>query len=396
MTELTRKELAAARPLTENRMVEASCSVFPSRVEIDLDALAENVRWLKARVGDNTAVMAVVKANAYGHGAAPVARTALENGAELLAVANLAEAVELRDAGIKAPILVLGYVPADAIPLVIQLEISVSVFDKVVAQQYAAAAEGAHGKLIVHIKVDSGMGRLGVLPKDAIALTNQLQNVDAIEVEGIYTHFSTAGEDLPYAVEQLARFKRVLKQLQSDGRRFKYIHAANSAAVLTFPDSYFNVVRPGLLLYGLQPIQTCAEASALQPVMTWKTRVAQVKTLPPDSPVGYGNAYRTRGKETIAVLPVGYADGLRRSPQTWREVLVRGERAQLVGRVSMEKITINVSHIPGVTTGDEVVLLGKQGGDEISADEIAGWLGTINYEVVTSIAKLTPRTFRGS
>ena len=396
MKEFTRKELASARTLVESRAVDGSGSVFPSCVEIDLEALAANVRWLKARVGVDTGVMAVVKANAYGHGAASVARTALENGAEVLAVANLAEAVELRDCGIKVPILVLGYVPVDAIPLAIQLEISVSVFDKVVAQQYVAAVDGIHGKLSVHVKVDSGMGRLGVLPLDACPLLNQLSSNEAVEVEGIYTHFSTAGETMPYAADQLARFERVLSLLQDDGHRFNFVHAANSAAVLTFPDSYFNVVRPGLLIYGLQPISHCAEANALIPAMTWKTRVAQVKTLPPDTPVGYGNAYRTRGTETIAVLPVGYADGLRRSPQTWREVLVRGERAQLVGRVSMEKITINVSHIPGVTIDDEVVLLGKQGGDEISADEIADWIGTINYEVVTSIAPRIPRIFRGS
>lgn len=368
------------------------CST-PSRVTIDCDKLAANVRMIKRMIGADVGLMAVVKANAYGHGAATVAGVAMRNGANMLAVANLGEALELRQAGTQAPILVLGYVPAAQIPDAIALDLCLTVFDSEQARQYHAAAKGADGSLSAHIKVDSGMGRLGVLPQNALELIDGLCQQPGLKIDGIYTHFSFADADPSYTSEQLSCFNRLLERLSAAGHRFKTIHAANSAALLACRDCHFNLVRPGLLLYGLNPLARGPAISGLQPVMSWSTVIAQVKTLPPDSPVGYGNTYRTRGWERIAILPVGYADGLRRSPRTWREVLVQGERAQLVGRVSMEKAAINVSHIPGARAGDEVVLLGRQGGDEISADEIAGWIGSINYEVVTSIAPRAPRHF---
>ena len=367
-------------------------SPVPSRVEIDVEALASNVRLLKAHLGGYVGIMAVVKANAYGHGAVTVARTALRNGAACLAVANMDEALELRAAGIAAPILVLSYIPAFAIPQAIQQDISVALFDLELARQYEAAARNVKGRLKTHIKVDSGMGRLGVLPKDALGLFRCLQAMKRLEMEGIYTHFSCAGEDAAYTAAQLATFKAVLTSIQAGGFSFKYIHAANSAAVIASREACFNLVRPGLLLYGLKPSKQPDALTGLRPVMSWKTVVAQVKTLPANSNIGYGSSYRTGGEETIAVLPVGYADGLRRSPQTWREVLVRGKRAPLVGRVSMEKTTINVTHIPNARAGDEVALMGRQGDEEIGADEIAGWLGTVSYELVTTISPRVPRS----
>ena len=364
--------------------------MLPSRIEIDAQALAGNVRLLKAHIGDQVALMAVVKANAYGHGAVAVSRTALANGADWLAVANLAEALELRAADITAPILILNGIPNFAVEQAIQQDIRVSLFDLEQAQQIQEAAQKAGGKLKVHIKVDSGMGRLGALAGDALDLLRRLQSMDRLEIEGIYTHFARADEDPAHTTRQLTIFKAALASMQADGFRFKYIHAANSAALIASPDSYFNLVRPGLLLYGLQPTGQIRLAG-LRPAMSWKTTVAQVKTLPAGASVGYGGDYRTRRQETIAVLPVGYADGLRRSPQTWREALIRGKRAPLIGRVSMEKTTINVSHIPNARAGDEVVLMGRQGDEEISADEIADWLGTVHYEIVTSIAPRVPR-----
>lgn len=365
---------------------------FPSRVEVDLGALAANVRWIQSRAG-GAAVMAVVKANAYGHGAAAVARTALGNGAELLAVANLCEALELREAGISAPILVMSYVADEAISLAINQGLSLSVFDESSAGRLIAAACGAAAALKVHIKVDTGMGRLGVLPGALPAVACQLRDADGIMLEGLYTHFATADDDLSFMNDQLQSFYGALSQLRSAGIRVKYIHAANSAALLNGCGSVFNVVRPGVLLYGLEPMPNSGFAKCLKPVMSWKTQVAQVKTLPPGSPIGYGKAYRTRVRETLAVAPVGYADGLRRTPFTWREVLIHGRRAPIVGRVSMEKITVNVSHIRGLRAGDEVVLLGRQGDDRISAEEIAGWIQSNNYEVVASIAPRAPRCF---
>ena len=368
-------------------------SLLPSRVEIDLAALANNLRRLKAHVGGAAAIMAVVKANAYGHGALTIAKTALEQGASQLAVANLAEALELRLAGITAPILVLGVAPVHALPVALRHDITLSIFDRPLARQYHDTALALGSQLKTHIKVDSGMGRLGVMPGDMAGLLRQLRSLDGLRADGIYTHFSAADEDPIHTRRQLETFRSVLDLARAHGVGFKHVHASNSAALISGGDCGFNLARPGLLLYGLSPSPASAPMPGLRPVMAWKTVVAQVKRLPPNSPVGYGNAYVTRGTESIAVLPVGYADGLRRSPNPWREALIRGCRAPLVGRISMEKTTVNVSHIPGARAGDEVVLLGEQGDDHISADEIAGWLGTINYEALTSIAPRQPRFY---
>ncbi len=393
MEDVAGLKITYARPPIAERRVNGRAAAFPSCVTIDLGALAFNIRWIKAKVGGDVALMAVLKADAYGHGATELARAALQNGADLLAVANMAEALELREAHIDAPILLLSYVPAEDIPTAIEHDLRITVFDDACAARCISATVHGGGTLKIHVKVDTGMGRMGVLPQAMHALCRQLQDAPGITLEGLYTHFATADDDPAYMREQLNIFNRVQSELRGEGIGFKYIHAANSAALLNGGDSYFNVVRPGVLLYGLEPMARSGFADQIRPVMSWKTQIAQVKTLPPDSMVGYGNAYRTRGWETIAVAPVGYADGLRRTPYSWREVLIHGRRAPLVGRVSMEKITINVSHIPGVAVGDEVVLMGRQGDDCISADEIAAWLHSNNYEVVTSIAPRVPRTY---
>ncbi len=366
---------------------------FPSQVIINLNAVASNTRSLKSLLRDGASLMAVVKANAYGHGAPEVARAAISNSADMLAVANIEEALELRRAGIDAPILTLSYVAAAAIKSAIEQEISVTIYDCGQARQFQAAAGDNLGTLAAHIKVDTGMGRLGALPADAVELCRCINRLPAIRLDGIFTHFSSADADSQYTEGQLRRFYDIVAELERKGFHFQFIHAANSAALLNQPSSQFNLARPGLLLYGLNPLAGGAGPDWLKPAMTWKTTLVQVKALPAGAAVGYGNSYRTGGSEAIAVLPVGYADGLRRSPRTWREVLVRGQRAPVVGRVSMEKTTVNVSHIAGAQAGDEAVLLGKQGDDEISAEEIAAWIGSINYEVVTSIAPRTPRAF---
>ncbi len=367
--------------------------LFPSRVEIDLDALGNNVRCIKRLAGDAVGMLAVVKANAYGHGAPQIARAALENGADMLAVANLAEVAQLREAGIHAPVLTLSLVPPRQIQLALELDARITVFDRDLAAQTLAALGDHREKLRIHLKIDTGMHRLGLLPDEALALARTLRAAPAVQFEGVYTHFAAADEDAAYTAGQLATFRRALDAMQADGFTPRFVHAANSPALLDCQASYFNLVRPGVLLYGLRPMPDSPNMQAFQPVMRWKTQVAQVKNLPPGSRVGYGHAYTTCRETTLAVLPVGYADGLRRTPQTWRYVLLHGEQAPLVGRVSMEKIIVDISHIPDVQVGDEVVLLGGQGEQQISADDIAVWLGSNNYEVVCTIAPRVPRAY---
>ncbi|MCB9453171.1 MAG: alanine racemase [Anaerolineaceae bacterium] len=364
---------------------------YPSWVEINLDAVAGNVRAIKETIGDSVALMAVVKSDAYGHGALSISRTALLNGAEYLAVSSMREALELREAEIKAPILVLGYTPVHAVRQALRHNITLTLYDLEVARTFNRIARELGARLRVHVKIDSGMGRLGVLASQAVSFFRHLSNLTHLDIEGIYTHFSQADTDADYTAHQVQVFKDVLKPLRASGLNFAYIHAANSAGTLASSSNHFNMVRVGLALYGLHPSEQVSLSPAFQPVMTWKTSVAQVKVFPPGHPIGYGATYHTQGEETIAILPVGYSDGLRRAPNTWRSVLIHGEFAPVAGRVSMEKTAINISHIPDVTIGDEVVLLGRQGDNQITAEDIANDLGTINYEVVTTILPRIPR-----
>jgi alanine racemase len=367
----------------------------PSRlswVEIDNNALANNVQRLKSLIGDHVTLMAMVKADAYGHGAVQTAQTALLNGAEYLGVSSLEEATELRAAGIVAPILTTNHIPVHMIRQAIQQDITVTIFDLSLARAYDRVARELDKKVRVHIKIDSGMGRLGILPEETVGMFRHIANMQHLDVEGIYTHFSVADDDFDYTNEQLDVFNNVVRPLQATtGFKFKYIHAANSAAIIAHPKAHFNMVRAGIAMYGLHPSNTVQLPDGFIPVMAWKTFVVQVKILPSGHPVGYGNTYTTSYDEKIAILPVGYGDGFRRSPKSWSEVLIHGQRARIIGRVSMEKVAISVAHIPDVSIGDEVVLLGRQRDQLLTAEEIADWLDTTNYEVTCSILPRVPR-----
>lgn len=363
----------------------------PSWIEIDSSILANNVSIIRENLPDDVTLMAVVKADAYGHGAVMAARTAVFNGAEYLAVASLAEALELRDAGLEAPILILSYTPSEAVPQALRHNLTVTVFDLEQAKQYDRASRGIDGKLKYHVKIDTGMGRLGLFPDDAIQVFRHLSTLNNLELEGIYTHFSSAENNPDYTAEQVELFRQVVRPLRASGFQFKYIHASNSPGMLGDKENLFNLVRPGLILYGMQPSPEQSLYDGIKPLMSWKTTILQVKTFPPNHPIGYGRTYYTTGEEKIAILPIGYADGFRRAPQTWQYVLIHGQPAPVVGRVSMEKAAVDVTDIQGVSAGDEVVLLGKQGESEITAEMIGQWLGTINYEVTTSILPRVPR-----
>lgn len=384
--------MAAASPVQSMSNLQVIQPTHLTWVEIDHEALASNVRAIKSHVGQTVQVMAVVKADGYGHGAEMTARTALNNGASALGVSSMYEAMHLRDCGIEAPILTMNYTPPTHVRDAIAQGIDLTLYDMEVAQAYDRLAREVGKPVQVHLKIDTGMGRLGLLPDQALTLFRHLLNMRYIEVNGIYTHFSTADSDPEYMQHQLKRFRDVVKPLQATtGFRFKLVHAANSAAMLRSADTHLDMVRPGNAIYGLHPSDEVQLPEIFKPVLTWKSIVAQVKTLPAGHPVGYGNTYVTEGEETIAIVPVGYADGLRRAPANWGEVLIHGIRAPIIGRVSMEKIAVQVSHIAGVHIDDEVVLLGQQGNQRITAEQIAARLGTINYEVTTNVQSRIPR-----
>jgi alanine racemase len=376
----------------DGHVVRAARPARPTWVEVDLEAVAYNVRQVKEIVGPDVQVQAVLKADAYGHGAITVARTALNNGASFCGVASVNEAVRMRQGGVDAPILVLGYTPAWLAKQALLHDVTLTLYDPDVARAYSRAATELRRTARVHVKVDTGMGRLGLLPDQLVSFVQEIHKLPGLDLEGIFTHFSVADdEDLEYTRWQLDRFLKVLGQLAGIGINFRLVHCANSAALLRLPEARFSMVRLGLAMYGLQPSTHVHLPVGFHPALTWKTTIAQVKTLPPGSYVSYGNIYQTQAEETIAVIPVGYADGFRRAPTRWQAVLVRGKRAPIVGRVCMDQTMVNVSHIPNVRVGDEVVLIGCQGDDAITAEEVANWLGTINYEVVSEILARVPR-----
>jgi alanine racemase len=362
----------------------------PTWVEIDLDAIAGNVKLL-AQAATPAKILAVLKADAYGHGMVKVARTVLNNGAAWVGVATLGEAISLRQAGIDAPILVMSYMPGWQAHEAIMHDISATIFTPELARAFSQAAQDLNQDALVHVKVDSGMGRLGLLPDEVIPFLQAIK-LPGLRVEALYTHLATADEtNLSYAREQLRRFDALLAELDAANMRPPLVHASNTAGILNLPEGRYDMVRPGIGLYGLPPSADTALPEGFRPALTFKSTVGQVKKLPAGSPIGYGAIYRTQGEETIAVIPVGYADGFRRTPRTWGEVLVKGQRAPLVGRVSMDQAAINVTHIPNVRQGDEVVLIGQQGDEIISAEEVAANLGTINYEVVSELLARIPR-----
>jgi alanine racemase len=364
----------------------------PTWVEIDLDAIATNTRRVTEIIGPEVALMAVLKADAYGHGAIKVARTVLNNGASMLGVASLSEAGILRDAGISAPVLILGYTPAWQAREAILRDARVTIYDLDIARALDRAAADLDTTVRVHVKVDTGMGRLGLLPEQVGPFLEGLRDLGHLEIEGLFTHFSVADSgDKAYTLEQLATFRKVLARLKESGGLPRYIHAANSAGTLSVPEARFNLVRVGIALYGMDPSPEEPLPTGFEPALSWKSTVAQVKALPPGSSIGYGRTYVTRGEQRIAIIPVGYADGFRRAPQHWGEVLVKGQRAPIVGRISMDQAAIDVTHIADVRIGDEVVLIGRQGEERISAEDVGRQLGTINYEVVAAILARVPR-----
>jgi alanine racemase len=366
----------------------------PTWVEIDLDRIAANVSALK-RLAPHAALMAVVKADGYGHGAIPTARVALEAGATWLGVATVEEADLLRRAGLDAPLLVLGYVVPLQAPILLQYEIRTTVFHLDLAEALSRAAVAVGRRARVHMKVDTGMGRVGVRPEELVGFAQAVRQMPNLEIEGVFTHLATADEpENPFAQEQLAVFTASLEALRLVGIEPPIRHACNSAGLMLLPEGHYDLVRGGIALYGLPPDPGVKWPVLLQPALSWRTRVSMVKRVDPGTALSYGATYRAAANESIATLPVGYADGFSRRLSNRGFVLIHGHRCPVVGRVCMDQTMVRVPEGTAVQEGDEVVLIGEQDGSKITAGDMAQLIDTINYEVVCAVSKRVPRFYR--
>ncbi len=358
--------------------------------EIDLDALASNLTAFRQHLKQQIMIMAVVKANAYGHGAIPIARAALASGADRLAVNRAIEGVALREAGIRAPILILGYLPPGQAKMVVQNQLTPTVTSLPTAQALSAALPP--GKTLpAHIKIDTGMGRLGLLPDEAVTFVRQVTHLKNIKIEGLFTHFAVAdAEDKTYTWQQFRLFQTCVEAI-SQVVRPPILHVANSAATLTLPAMHLDMVRVGIAMYGLRPDANIPPPYPLHPVLSLKSRLGRVRTLPAGASISYGRTYVTPRAMPVGLVPVGYGDGYHRLISNRGAVLVNGVRAPIVGRVCMDQFVVDLTNVPNPHENDEIVLIGQQGNETISADEVARWAETINYEVTTS---LLPRVQR--
>ncbi len=374
----------------------------PVWCEVDLKAIAHNIRELKRITNPSAEFMAVVKANAYGHGAYQVARVALENGATRLAVARVKEGVALRLAGIDAPILILGYTVLDDYRTLLDYDLTQTVYSLLMAEQLSSLAAQLGKKAKVHIKVDTGMGRLGVCTygtgpnyEKAVNEITSIVSLSHLEVEGIYTHFATAdSRDKTHAMQQWYSFNDLLTALAKNGLTFQYRHAANSAALIDLPETHLDLVRAGIAIYGIPPShEVMAERVSLKPAMCVKARVAHVKRVPAGTGISYGITYVVPADTEVATIPAGYADGYNRLLSSRGQVLLRGQRVPVIGRVCMDQFMVDVGGVPGVEPGEEVVLMGRQDKEEVSAWEIAEKIGTIAYEVLCMVSARVPRYY---
>ncbi len=359
-------------------------------VEIELEAIKDNVRYFSDNSDAN--LMVIVKANAYGHGALPVLETALRAGAGWCGVARADEALELRRAGIQCPILVLGFTPLSVIEELIVNNISMAAWDIEHLKDVDVIAQKIDMPARIHLKVDTGMGRIGVYYRDALDVARYLNGTQSLLFEGISTHYARAHEaDIAPTMEQNNRFRNVVGLLRQAGICPSLVHSENSAAIINRLDPKWNMIRLGIAMYGLDPSEDCQCPDDLRPALTWKTQLSQVKHVPKGIGISYGHKYITSGPEIIGTVPTGYADGYR--PYGEKTVLVRGKRVSVVGAVCMDQFMVRLDSVPGAAVGDEVVIIGCQGMDRISAEEVAlGW-NTINYDVVSSIGSRVPRVY---
>jgi alanine racemase len=369
----------------------------PTIAEIDLDALRFNLSQLRGLTGGKAEVLAVVKANAYGHGAQEIARELESAGARVFGVATTEEGIELRLSGISAPILVLGGTYPQEIGRLLANRLTPVIYDLEIARAFQDRATKEGKRLSVHVKIDTGMNRLGISWRQWASALKVLEGLRNLKVEGLLSHFSVAeceeSDAQAFTDEQTDRFVKCLELARKRGIKASLVHLANSAAATLREKARFNLVRSGLMLYGCHPAPNLRSLISLKPVLRWKTAILSLKLVPAGDTVSYGRTYQCCKESRIAILPVGYADGYNRRLSNRGEVIIRGKRAKVLGIVCMDLTMVDVSEVPGVQVGDEVVLLGKQGTEEITATEMAGWIESIPYEVLCSIGKRVPRVY---
>ena len=377
-----------------------SCFLKRTWAEVSLDKITDNFRAIRTYIRPECKILACVKADAYGHGAPAVARELEAAGADYMGVSNLEEAMQLRRSGIRAPILILGYTPVDSVRELIGQRITQTVFGREYAAQLSQAAVEAGGHVTVHIKIDTGMSRIGFVmhgeadERECVDGVVEAASLPGLTVEGIFTHFAVSDEpENPFTRTQFERFMRVVEGSQARGVRFAIRHCCNSAGLLNFPEMQLDMVRPGIILYGLTPAVGMPVPISLQPAMELKTVLFQKKELTPDTPVSYGMIYRTPGKRTVGTLPIGYADGFTRILSNRAEVLIAGRRARIVGRVCMDQCMADITDIPDAKENSIVTVIGRDGDEAVTTEEVAEKMGTVNYEIVCLIGKRVPRVF---
>ncbi|MBT9137836.1 MAG: Alanine racemase 1 [Syntrophomonadaceae bacterium] len=369
---------------------------------ISLETISHNLTEVRRRVGREVRILCVVKADAYGHGICEVSHTLVKHGADYLAVSNIYEAVTLRKNGIAIPILVFGPSLLQEAEIIVEHQLTATVYEDKLPVVLSRKARNRRTEVKVHIEVDTGMGRTGVACNHAIGFVKNLMCLKNLKIEGIYTHFPVAEENREFSLAQVKDFQTVLRTLAREGIDIPLKHAANSAAILNVPESYFNLVRPGLLLYGIYPTYSyrtrhdrasgTEEATmSLLPALTLKTRIFHLRGAIAGATIGYGRAYTVKNDTIIAILPIGYANGYSRFLSNKGEVLVKGMRTRIVGRICMDQMMVDVGKVSDVRLGDEVVLIGKQGDNQITVEEVAQKAGTIPHDVVCQIGKGLPR-----
>lgn len=366
----------------------------PTRAVVDLSAYAHNLEYIRFILPPGCGILAVVKSNAYGHGSVPIAERALKEGAAMLGVATVEEGIALRKAEITGKILVMGQPSADELPGAVEHDLRVTISDMAIAESLGELGRKANKVVPVHCKVDTGMGRQGFNIEDALSKLLYVTRVSHIDIEGVATHFPVADRaDDAFTNDQMKAFKQLLKKLDKNGVPYELAHAANGAAIINYPDSAFDMVRPGLMTYGVWPTDTPPEKSPLRRVLRWETRVALLKDFAPGSSIGYGRTYITTSAMRAAVLPVGYADGYKYGLSNRAEVLIRATRCPVRGSVSMDQIVVDVSHVDRVAVGDVATLIGTDGDETITPQELAAHAHTIPYDILTGIGSRVRREY---